>query len=163
MAITTKPAIKLEDFEAEMGRLAKTFSPEEFKNGFMKDAAESILAGVDKSFKNQADPDGEAWDSPATERKFGGRFAASYNTRPSGAKVTSGSKRLQDTGQFRKSWKVLLLSAAKLMVGPSGRRNEDIASAAVYKWGNQIGGFGKKQMADLRKIMKKYLKMKATQ
>ena len=80
--------------------------------------------------------------SNAAETQAGGRFAASYKKRPSGAAVTADKVRLTDTAQLRGSYKVLSVDPDQVTVGPQDERNVTIATVAETVWHNAIAGWG---------------------
>ena len=73
-------------------------------------------------------PGGKVWKSASARTKFGGRWSADYDTRPSGDAVTPDKLRNVDTGELADSYHPIKMTADECIVGPRGKRNRDIAT-----------------------------------
>ena len=131
---------------AEYGRhceaMRQSMSPQNRQAWLRRVMGETIRDLIKVSFLAGKGPDEARWMSSAPETKFGGRFAASYKTRPSGAEVTADKVRLTDTAELRGSYKILSCDPEQVTVGPNGERNIAIATVAETVWHNAIAGWG---------------------
>jgi len=131
---------------AEYGRhceaMRQSMSPQNRQAWLRRVMGETIRDLIKVSFLAGKGPDQARWMSNAAETQAGGRFAASYKKRPSGAAVTADKVRLTDTAQLRGSYKVLSVDPDQVTVGPNGERNITIATVAETVWHNAIAGWG---------------------
>jgi hypothetical protein len=144
---------------AEYGRhceaMRQSMSPQNRQAWLRRVMGETIRELIKVSFLRGKDGNGALWTSSAAETKFGDRFAASYQTRPSGAEVTADKVRLTDTAELRGSYKILSCDPEQVTVGPKGERNITIATVAETIWHNAIAGWGNfREQVAMREINK---------
>lgn len=156
MATFVLPPIQFRQLPGFIRSVAEVYSDSALEDGYMKTISNLMLNLVAVRFATAKDPKGRLWKSTAESTRLGGRFASSYKVRPSGRKVTGSSKRLTDTGEFLKSYKVLVQTAKKVVVGPTGDRNENIAQAAAEKWNNEIVGWSNRDIELAKKELEAY-------
>lgn len=141
--MSTKYFNSLGDYANELKKMQQSISPQNRKSWLKRCMGETIRDLIYVSFYAGKDGDGNQWVSSSANTKFGGRFAASYNIRPSEEEVTADKVRLTDEGTLRDSYKILTYDADEVTVGPKGDRNINIATRAESIWGNAIAGWGK--------------------
>ncbi len=146
MSTTIMSPISFRDMPGFIRSVAEIYDPVNLKKDYFKVVANLMLNFIALRFARAKDSEGNSWTSNADKTKFGGRFSVNYNKRPSGNKVSAGSKRLFDTGTLMNSYKVLYISNHKVVVGPTGSRNTLIAEVAATKWHNDIVGWSKKDV-----------------
>lgn len=139
---TTQHFHSMQDFARHMQDIARAADPPNRLAWLRRVMGESIRDMIKASFLAGKDPDGNPWKSSAAVTQHGGRFAASYHRRPSGAEVTADKSRLTDTAELRGSYKILSVDPDQVTVGPEGERNINIATRAETEWGNGIAGWG---------------------
>jgi hypothetical protein len=122
--------------------MKESIAPAHRKTWLSRVMGETIRDLIKVSFLAGKGPDQARWMSNAAETQAGGRFAASYKKRPSGAAVTADKVRLTDTAQLRGSYKVLSVDPDQVTVGPQDERNATIATVAETVWHNAIAGWG---------------------
>ena len=122
--------------------MKESIAPAHRKTWLSRVMGETIRDLIKVSFLAGKGPDQARWMSNAAETQAGGRFAASYKKRPSGAAVTADKVRLTDTAQLRGSYKVLSVDPDQVTVGPQDERNVTIATVAETVWHNAIAGWG---------------------
>jgi hypothetical protein len=132
----------LADYGRELERMRTSLSPANRQTWLRRVMGETIRDLIKVSFLAGKDGNKQRWMSSAPVTQAGGRFAASYKKRPSGAEVTSDKVRLTDTAELRGSYKILAVSPDAVTVGPEGDRNVTIATAAETIWHNAIAGWG---------------------
>jgi len=130
------------DYARECQRMKESIAPAHRKTWLSRVMGETIRDLIKVSFLAGKGPDQARWMSNAAETQAGGRFAASYKKRPSGAAVTADKVRLTDTAQLRGSYKVLSVDPDQVTVGPQDERNVTIATVAETVWHNAIAGWG---------------------
>jgi hypothetical protein len=130
------------DYARECQRMKESIAPAHRKTWLSRVMGETIRDMIKLSFLAGKGPDQARWMSNAAETQAGGRFAASYKKRPSGAAVTADKVRLTDTAQLRGSYKVLSVDPDQVTVGPQDERNVTIATVAETVWHNAIAGWG---------------------
>ena len=122
--------------------MKESIAPAHRKTWLSRVMGETIRDLIKVSFLAGKGLDQARWMSNAAETQAGGRFAASYKKRPSGAAVTADKVRLTDTAQLRGSYKVLSVDPDQVTVGPQDERNVTIATVAETVWHNAIAGWG---------------------
>jgi len=140
--MSTKYFNSMADYARELDRMRQSMSPANRQTWLRRVMGEAIRDLIKVTFLAGKDGNKNLWMSSATETQMGGRFAASYKQRPSGAEVTSDKVRLTDTAELRGSYKILAVSPDAVTVGPEGDRNINIATRAETIWHNAIAGWG---------------------
>lgn len=147
MASTTMSPISFRNMPGFIRSVAVIYDPKNLKKDYFQVVANLMLNFIALRFSRSMDSEGNKWMSTADKTKCGGKFSINYKRRPSGQQVSSGSKRLFDTGTLMNSYKVLYISNHKVVVGPTGSRNVLIAEVAAEKWHNDVVGWSKKDVA----------------
>lgn len=139
--------INARDLDDDLRKQMEAMSPLKRKKFMRNIIGHAMYLVVKVRFLTGKGPDKKQWKSSSKKTKFGGRFSAAYNKRPSGRLVTASSLRLSDTGELRESYRVLKYDADSVEVGPlaSGKGGiaQDIAEAAEENWENHIVGWDK--------------------
>lgn len=133
--------ISFENLDAHFRGMAAALNQTERRTFLQRVVGESMRDMVKASFQGGRDPDGAPWMSTAEVTAYGGKFAASYKVRPSGATVSADKKRLTDTQELGRSYAITVANADMVEVGPEGERNIAIASRAEGDWQNKIVGW----------------------
>lgn len=140
--MSTRTFHSLSDYARHMRACAYAAAPEHRLSFLRRVMGEVIRDFIKASFLTGKDPRGEKWQSNAAETQLGGRWAASYHRRPSGAPVSADKIRLTDTGELRESYNILRVTSDEVIVGPDSPRSINIALRAETVWGNAIAGWG---------------------
>ena len=152
--MTELPAITLDQLGDSMRAQADALSK---TKDFLEEAGKLMLQFIRERFDREMGPGGTPWKSTAKETKLGGRFAASYTR---GGSLSSGSKRLQDTGELLNSYSVRI-SDNSVTVAPEGARNVMIAQAAAEEWNNMISGWDEESIRRVNAEFEKFLEKAA--
>lgn len=157
MATVVLPTIQFRQLPGFLRSVAEVYDSDNLENDYFKVIGKLMLNLIAVRFATGKDPERRLWKSTAEQTRLGGRFSIDYKKRPSGSRVTSSSKRLTDTGELLKSYKVLVNNGKKVVVGPTGDRNEVIAQAAAEKWNNEIVGWSDNDIELAKKELEAYL------